>query len=151
MHKPFLLTLLVAASLGLHSQTPLAPNAPADKVYTVTNDRQEAIKALVAQARATWPSVKSRFAKGLPPRHVLFLSAQLTDTQNHKETVFIEVQKIESGNVLGVLASELASVTGFRPGQKLSIPEIELLDWTISKPDGSEEGNLIGKYLESHG
>jgi hypothetical protein len=43
----------------------------------------------------------------------------------------------------------------FRPGrhssrQSITVPESEVLDWTIARPDGSEEGNFIGKYLDSH-
>ena len=27
---------------------------------------------------------------------------------------------------------------------------LEVLDWTISKPDGTEEGNFVGKFLDTY-
>jgi hypothetical protein len=29
-----------------------------------------------------------------------------------------------------------------------SFQESELVDWLISRPDGSEEGNVVGKFLD---
>ena len=28
--------------------------------------------------------------------------------------------------------------------------ESDVLDWTISKPDGTEEGNFVGKFLDTY-
>ncbi len=41
-------------------------------------------------------------------------------------------------------------VTGYKEGDEFRISKTELLDWTISKPDGSEEGNVVGKFLETY-
>jgi hypothetical protein len=30
------------------------------------------------------------------------------------------------------------------------VSEAELLDWLITKPDGSEEGNVVGKFLDTY-
>ncbi len=38
-----------------------------------------------------------------------------------------------------------------RRQQEYSFNEDELLDWLISKPDGSEEGNVVGKFLDTYG
>lgn len=38
---------------------------------------------------------------------------------------------------------------GFKKGDKLKVEEKDVLDWTISKPDGTEEGNVIGKFLDT--
>jgi hypothetical protein len=40
-------------------------------------------------------------------------------------------------------------VQGFHKGQHITVKESEILDWCISNPDGSEDGNLIGKYIDS--
>lgn len=32
----------------------------------------------------------------------------------------------------------------------ISFAESMLIDWTISKPDGTEEGNYIGKFLDDY-
>lgn len=36
-------------------------------------------------------------------------------------------------------------------GDPIVLPEEAISDWVISKPDGSEEGNLIGLELERIG
>jgi len=41
-------------------------------------------------------------------------------------------------------------VTGYKHGDTYSFPEADLLDWTISKPDGTEEGNFVGKFLDTY-
>ena len=30
------------------------------------------------------------------------------------------------------------------------VPELEVLDWTVSKPDGTEDGNFVGKFLDTY-
>jgi len=39
-------------------------------------------------------------------------------------------------------------VNGYRRGDAHEYPEEELIDWLISRPDGSEEGNVVGKFLD---
>jgi hypothetical protein len=39
-------------------------------------------------------------------------------------------------------------VEGYGYGKELSVPEEEIVDWVITKPDGGEEGNLIGTYID---
>ena len=33
-------------------------------------------------------------------------------------------------------------------GDPYTFPEGELVDWLITHPDGSEEGNVVGKFLD---
>ena len=42
-------------------------------------------------------------------------------------------------------------VSGYAYKQPYSFPESELVDWLIAKPDGSEEGNVVGKFLDTYG
>jgi hypothetical protein len=39
-------------------------------------------------------------------------------------------------------------VKGFKNTDPHSFPESELIDWLISRPDGTEEGNVVGKFLD---
>jgi hypothetical protein len=41
-------------------------------------------------------------------------------------------------------------VHGYRLGDRYTFPESELRDWLIAKPDGSEEGNYVGKFLDGY-
>lgn len=48
----------------------------------------------------------------------------------------------------GRIWSPIQVVEGYGYGKELSVPEEEIVDWVITKPDGGEEGNLIGKYID---
>ena len=41
-------------------------------------------------------------------------------------------------------------VRGFRYGQPYSFREADLVDWMVSRPDDSEEGNVVGNFLDSY-
>src|SRR5262245_40444936 len=159
--NPILLSiaLTLCASTAAISQQPkpeiyVAPNAPLDKqVKTSANESEQfeaAIKPYIEKARSTYPQAKARFLKGLPPKHTFFVTTRLHDASKRFEQVFIAVQEIKDGRISGVIASEIEFVTGYRQGDAYSFPESELIDWTISKPDGTEEGNFVGNFLDSY-
>ena len=66
------------------------------------------------------------------------------------EQVFIAVRSIEGGTIRGKIWSEIATVRGYRFGDAYAFPETELLDWLITHPDGTEEGNEVGKFLDTY-
>jgi hypothetical protein len=144
--------LLLAAVL--HAQTPLAPNAPKDKPTQQNKAQAEALaKAIapfIAQARASYPDAKKRYLAGLPPKHIFFLTTRLRDQAGHYEQIFVEVQSIADGKVTGIIASDILGLQGFKRGDTCTFPEAEMLDWLIAKPDGSEEGNVVGKFLDTY-
>jgi hypothetical protein len=158
-HIVFLLALLFGCATSALSQETnklpvLAPNAPADKSQPVRSTEQkaldDAIKPYVEKARKTYPGAKERFLAGLPPKHVFFVTTRLHDSAGHWEQVFIAVQEIKDGIIKGLIASDIETVSGYKAGDKYSFPESELLDWTVSKPDGTEEGNFVGKFLDTY-
>jgi len=133
---------------------PLAANAPADQPLSITADQlrayDRAIEPYVAQARQTWPEAKRRFLAGLPRGHIFFVTIHLTDASNRRETVFIRVQSIAEGVISGLIATDLQFIQGHKLGDAYSFLEDDLIDWTIAKPDGSEEGNVVGKFLDTY-
>ena len=150
--------VLASGAVGL-AQEPdkllgLAPNAPADKPQTVKSAEQKAfesaIQPFVEKARKTYPEAKERFLAGLPPNHVFFVTVRLHDSSGRWEQVFIAVKEIKEGTISGLIASEIEAVSGYKIGDKYSFPESELLDWTVSKPDGTEDGNFVGKFLDTY-
>jgi hypothetical protein len=149
MNRRAFLPLMLGLSGCATCQAQLASNAPKDHVISMKQDDGGVIAGLVHQARFTWPPVRTRFELGLPKGNVLFVSLQLVDSDQRRETVFIRVLSLSGDRIKGMIASDLESVHGFKAGQTLEFAESAILDWTISRPDGSEEGNLIGKYLES--
>ena len=111
---------------------------------------QQAIRPYVEKARATYPEAKARFLSGLPSGSVFFVTAPLHGSNGLTEQVFVFVTAIREGRIYGKIASEISLVTQYHRGDTYDLPEAELLDWTISKRDGSEEGNFVGKFLDTY-
>ena len=132
----------------------VAPNAPKDKPIQAADTElqrlEAAMKPYIEQARSTYPQAKARFLKGLPPKHTFFVSVRLYDAAKRAEQVFIAVREIKDGKITGLIANEITLVSGYREGDTYTFPETELVDWTISKPDGTEEGNFVGKFIDSY-
>ena len=132
----------------------LAPNPPGDKPGSMRQKQianfERAIAPYVAKARATYPEAKQRFLAGLPPGQAFFLTTRLHDKDGKWEQVFIGVERIKDGSVTGTISNDLFTVKEFRRGQRYTFPESELLDWLITKPDGTEEGNFVGKFLDTY-
>jgi len=155
------LFLLVAScastGTGGRQEVALAPNAPEDRPVRFTgSDPGEALakwRTLVAphveEAQSTYPAAKRRYLAGLPPRHTFFVTTLLRDKLGHFENVFVVVYRISGQEVTGRIANPVNVVRGYRNGQLLSFPEADVLDWMISNPDGSEEGNFVGKFLDT--
>jgi hypothetical protein len=132
----------------------IAPTAPRDNPAYVTTDTAMAQMAALLEpcrrkALGTWPGARSRFQAGLPQHQSLFVTTRLHDARGRMEQVFVAVDRIERDSVAGRVWSDIAVVQGFRRGQQLVIPESDIVDWMISKPDGSEEGNLMGKFIDA--
>jgi Uncharacterized protein conserved in bacteria (DUF2314) len=107
-----------------------------------------AIAPYVEKARQTYPSAKQRFLAGLPAGDHFFAGTRLRDATDSREQVFIAVSAIEGGRINGTIDSEVIRVKGYKQGDTYSFSERELTDWLISHPDGSEEGNVVGKFLD---
>jgi len=108
-----------------------------------------AIQPRVAEARRTLPAVLQRFAAGLPPDHFLSVTTTLRDGSGRVEQAFILVDSVRRDTVVGRVASEIGFVQGYWRGQRNLVPLAQVMDWTIVRPDGSEEGNYIGKYIDT--
>jgi hypothetical protein len=147
----YTVTLALASTCALAQ---LAPNAPKDQPVDLAPDQissnDRAIAPFIAAARSTYPQARARFLHGLPAGEHFFVVTRIRDSQGHWEQVFIRVQSVKKGAISGVISSQMRTVT-FKLGDRHELSESDLMDWVISKPDGSEEGNLIGKFLDSHG
>ena len=149
--------LLAAGARPLHAQRPVhvAPNAPADRPVSATMVCQlAAMEAAAApyvdEARATYPAARKRFVAGLPPRHTFFVVTRLRDARGRQEQVFVVADSIGGGRIAGRIWSRIAVVEGYQLGQPIVVPEAELVDWMIARPDGAEEGNVVGRFLDTY-
>jgi len=149
--------LLAALTLALQTclaQQELSPNAPPDKPVSgdsIKNAKLNlAILPLIKQAKETYPAAKKRYQSGLPRGQVFFIVTRLHDFDGKSEQVFVRVSTIEDATIFGHIANQIISVKGYREGQALNVEESDIIDWLISKPDGSEEGNIVGKFLDNY-
>ncbi len=126
----------------------MATNAPVDRPRTITVNHLARIAALTVEAKKSYPVAKARYLDGLPAGEHFFVVARLTSGAA-KENVFITVNSITDGTINGTIASDIVNVAGFKTGDAYVFSEDEMVDWVISKPDGSEDGNLVGKFLET--
>ncbi|HEY3112833.1 MAG TPA: DUF2314 domain-containing protein [Gemmatimonadaceae bacterium] len=144
-----------AIATSQQAKPELAPNAPHDRPLEtaqrcVWNAMERAMQPYIALARASWPQARQRYLAGLPPHNSFFVTALLIDESDRREQVFIAVESIHDGRITGKIWNDVDIVRGYRLGDRYSFPESELRDWLIIKPDGTEEGNFVGKFLESY-
>lgn len=131
----------------------LAPNAPKDNPQSFRDAQIEAMRIAIApyvkKGRATYPDAKRRFLSGLPAGQSFYVLTTLSQPKQF-EQVFVRVTSIKDEVVTGLLSSDVQVLRGYHAGQSISFPEAEVMDWLITHPDGSEEGNVVGKFMDSY-
>jgi tetratricopeptide (TPR) repeat protein len=137
----------LAQSLGFPKEGPQDKTLHADSTDKI-HRLEEAIKPLIEEARKTLPTAKAKYLKGLPSGDSFSITTKLRDDAGKFEQVFVFVDKWDGTTISGTLGNDV-SLRGFKKGDKLKVEEKDVLDWTISKPDGTEEGNVIGKFLDT--
>jgi len=146
--------LLSVGLVNAQNDAPVSSQAPEDRPVKLGAGQKdkflELIKPYVEKARKTYPEAKARYTRGLPSGEAFFLTVRLEDKVGHHEQVFIRVKEIKDGKVRGLIASKIELVDGFKMGDEYTFAESELMDWTISKPDGTEEGNFVGNFLDHY-
>ena len=155
MKRIIIVALVLAWSLPATAQTPhVADNVPPDQPFTSgasdTIRVEEAIKPYVEKARRSYPDAKKRFLAGLPAKHSFFVTTRLRDEKGNFEQVFIAVESIDEGHITGRIWSHVLGAKGYKYGDRYTFPESQLIDWLITRPDGSEEGNFVGNFLDEY-
>jgi hypothetical protein len=150
---PILAALMVAAPRAFAADPPVAPNAPQDSPdETLGRSEVEALvaalKPAMEMARQTYPAARTRFLRGLPARHSFFVVTRLPVPPDGIEQVFVAVDRIEDGRIIGRIWSEIVHARRYKRGDRYSLPESQVVDWLITRPDGSEEGNYVGKAID---
>jgi len=156
----FLLMASLLLCIACAHRAPSAPAAspsaspPTDSPAQLQGDDDiqkllAAIEPYVQKARATYPAVRERFLAGLPEGSALFVTAQLHDAAGNMEQAFVQVDSIHDGQIGGIIRNDINTVVAHHQGERYSFPEQDLIDWTIVSADGSEEGNVVGKFLET--
>lgn len=149
-----IISLLISSNLLIAEERILSDKAPADNPVSIKESEMKKfyrlIEPYVKKAKKTYPQAKARYLKGLPKGEHLFLKTMLYDKEKNIENVFILVKNIEKGMVSGIIYNQIYLVKGYKNGQRYKFSESEVYDWLITKPDGSEEGNYVGKFLDTY-
>ena len=150
---------LLALACAMEGPSPraeisVAPNAPKDRPISTTGYEmtklEEAIKPYLEKAKETYPDAKRRYLAGLQPSDIFFVTTKLQDADGNGEQVFVRVSRIRKNTIYGTIASQILLVSGYANGDEYKFPESNLVDWVFAKPDGTEEGNFVGKFLDEY-
>jgi hypothetical protein len=133
-----------------------APTAPEDQPKAIATDQayaeyERAIAPYVEQARQTYPDARHRFMSGQLGNRPFFVTVRLSEDGRY-EDCFVRVLVIDekSGDISGKIANDIQIAKRYRNGQRIIVHEADVRDWTIANPDGSEEGNVVGKFLSTY-
>lgn len=147
--KQLIVALALMTASARAAEPELSPFAPVDKPVSSTTDKMNrAIAPYVEQARKSWPGAKKRYLAGLPKGQIFFVTVQLVEG-SEIEQCFVQVTKVAGGKIQGTLATDPIGIKKLRRGDPLTVKESEIVDWMIAMPDGSEEGNVVGKFLDT--
>ena len=138
---------VVLTGSSLTGQAP--PDRPLDLDSAAVLCVRRATAALTDRAQATLPGVVRRFQSGLPGDQEFSVTIRLYDNRGREEQVFVVIHEMRGDTLVGVLASDIRLVHGFAAGMGVLVLPAAVLDWTILHADGTEEGNLIGKWVDS--
>ncbi len=150
--------VVIAVSSLLLCTAAAQRGAPTDKPKFVQGETahaayERAIAPYVAKARATYPAAKKRFLAGLPPGYsfTVFLRVYQSADKSHPEAaedLYVIVDAIRGGKIYGRINNRPLALTKYRLGDRVSFPESRILIWVVLRPDGSEEANELGKFLD---
>jgi len=139
--------------VGVANHSQAEKNTAVDKPFKGNAEQtakyDAAIAPYVAKARATYPAAKARFLAGLPAGYSFWVRVRLFDPNGHREDSFMTVQKINGGKITGVLGP-VDILHSYKRGQTITVNERNIDNWVILRPDGIEEGNYVGKFMDHY-
>jgi len=122
------------------SETPIMAKTDSDEM-TAAHER----------AMAEMPEVKQRFGGGLRPGEVLFMKYGFGTPDGDREFMWFAVTGWSGPMVAGQLANEPRQIPTLRLGQEVSIPEGDVFDWMVQRPDGSHDGGYTSDVAMRYG
>jgi hypothetical protein len=149
-----LLALLVTGKVEMAAAQATAPvvltaaTAPAGVRPALARD-ETALANPVREALRTLPQAKKRFLAGLPEGDQFLLSVRVAASDTSFRQASARVLGWRGNTVQALLLPEAAdSATPAEP-TPVSFPETAVVDWTLLRASGREEGNYVGRYTET--
>lgn len=125
-----------------HKDEPVQASTTAER-----EQLERAIAPYIERARKSYPGAKKRYLAGLPAGERFSVVTKL-HSPGRVEAVFVTVTGIKGDQVTGNIDSEVHGVDGYKAGDSYTLSEKDIVDWVVVRPDGSEEGNVVGKFLD---
>ncbi|WP_152560103.1 hypothetical protein [Hymenobacter sp. IS2118] len=153
----FLLPLLVGAAwlqapaVAAQNVRPVvltAAAAPAGLRPALVRD-EAAFTAPLREAQRTLPQVKKRFQAGLPQGDQLLLTVRVMASDTSFRPASARVLGWRGNMVQALLLPEEASTASPAEPLPVSFPEAAVVDWTLLRASGREEGNYVGRYRDT--
>ena len=159
MKTPIVSALLFLAGAGLLGASSVGAQTPAPVVLTAATApagvrpalarHETALADPVREALRTLPQAKKRFLAGLPQGDQFLLSVRVIATDTSFRQVSARVLGWHGGTVQALLLPDDADSANPGEPQPVSFPETAVVDWTLLRASGREEGNYVGRYLDT--
>ena len=149
---PLLIGAALVLALPLAAQGPMpvvltAATAPASVRPALARDAT-ALADPVREALRTLPQAKKRFLAGLPNGDQFLLSVRVIATDTSFRQASARVLGWHGNTVQALLLPDAASAPGAAEPVPVSFPETAVVDWTLLRASGREEGNYVGRYTD---
>ncbi|MBX0291598.1 hypothetical protein K3G63_14200 [Hymenobacter sp. HSC-4F20] len=141
---PFLLAVVLTSPL--RAQEPAAPTIPL-LVQQLAHAPEPLPAMPLKEARRTLPQARQRYQRGLPAGTNFFLTARVLNEAATPEPVVVLIDTWQAGHITGRIMRFGADGRA-TPAGATDFEEEAILDWILLRPNGAEEGNYLGKFLD---
>ncbi|MBF9223804.1 hypothetical protein [Hymenobacter ruricola] len=159
MKTPFRRALLVAIVAGVGRGGLLLAQGTTPVVLTdattpaglrpALSRNETALADPMREALRTLPQAKKRFLAGLPTGDQFLLSVRVLATDTSFRQASARVLGWHGNTVQALLLPDAASSTAPVEPVPVSFPETAVVDWTLLRANGREEGNYVGRYIDT--
>ena len=155
--KSFSLVLVLLAGVAFARNTAAQPSQPV--VLTAATAPAGVRPALARDAAAlaeplqealrTLPLAKKRFLAGLPDGDQFLVTVRVAATDTGFRQASARVLGWHGKKVQALLLPSVGNPAGPAEPTPVSFPETAVIDWTLLRASGREEGNYVGKHQET--
>jgi len=131
----FLLTTTAMADNLKYKDSPMTMEVKVDAI----------LAPYTQQAKATLEIFNHKFSE--KEGNIFYVITKLREDER-SEQIFVKISKIEDNAYIGKIASQPLGKINFKFGDPIKVDIQDVIDWSIVKDNGEEEGNLLGKTLD---
>ncbi len=125
-----------------------AASVPGDLRPALARD-ETAFAAPIREAQRTLPQAKKRFQAGLPQGDQLLVMVRVMASDTSFRPASARVLGWRGNMVQALLLPEEANTASPAEPLPVSFPEAAVVDWTLLRAGGREEGNYVGRYRDT--